>query len=774
MEQLNIGREKTRKIFNMDRDWRFTIPGDPAGMIHLAHGREYIDYDDSAWELVGLPHDYMLAFPVKHENSGNQAWREGALGWYRLHFEIQKSEDKSYTLQIDGAYRNAELWVNGEYVCIHKNGFFSFAPEITAYLRDGKNLIAIRTDNLDVPNCRWYSGAGLYRHVKLVETGKTCIPYSGIAITTPEMTAASAVVHVEAEVQAAPPQAEMAFELFGADGNCVASGRAPVRDGRALADLSVAAPRLWSPDTPYLYELLTTVWIDGEPADDLYTTFGIRKIEYRKGEGFFLNGVMTKFKGLNLHADGGPMGHAIPESFWEYRLRQIKALGCNAIGLSHCPHAPEFLDLCDRMGFLVNSEYADKWEPPFYVDFYETWNDDLTGWMRRDRNHPCVVMWSLGCENNEPGVEYLDKRLEMFTTRMREIDTTRPICSSLDRGHDIPGGRGKQIVDTCRSLDLIGVNYAEQWFEDMIAYAPDALLLGTESYMYFTSEHEKRLTQTEMNPWLKVLEDDRYIGQFKWVGIDYLGEASLFWPKQGLSSGIFDMVGTKKPQAYLMESFWSDKPMVCAAVYRQDPDRFVLNHILDQWECPLLDFNWHVDAAEANVATYTNCETVQLWLNGKLIGEQRLADIPNRIMKWQLPYEAGELVAVGRNGGKEAARFTLRTAGEPKTLELKPYLTRMRADRADITLVEIRLLDVDGVQCMDAADRVAVSVDGAGTLERVGSGDLTNHDSFFDASVRLYEGKAVCFVRAKAQAGTAVVKVTAPNGISAQAEIQIG
>lgn len=773
MEQLNIGKENVRKIYNMDRGWRFTIPGDPAGMIHLAHGREYVNYDDSAWTLVDLPHDYMLPFPIRHENSGNQAWREGALGWYRLHFELEKADGKVYLLQIDGAYRKAELWVNGVFVRSHKNGFFSFATDITEQLKDGENLIAVRTDNLDVPNCRWYSGAGLYRHVRLIETGETSIPYSGVAITTPEVSAKEATVHVEAEIQHADASTEAVMELLDADGSCAASGRARAEDGKAVCDLHVDSPRLWSVDEPNLYELRITVMVNGEPVDDLYTACGIRKIEYRKNEGFFLNNVPTKFKGVNLHADGGPMGHAIPESFWAYRLRQLKELGCNAIGLSHCPHAPEFLDLCDRMGFLVNSEYADKWEPPFYVDFYETWNEDLTGWMRRDRNHPSVVMWSLGCENNEPGVEYLDKRLEMFASRMREIDRTRPICSSLDRGHDIPGGRGRQIVDTCRSLDLIGVNYAEQWFDDMVEYAPDALFLGTESYMYFTSEHEERLTQTEMNPWLKVLEDDRFIGQFKWVGIDYLGEASLFWPKQGLSSGIFDMVGTKKPQAYLMESFWSDKPMVCAAIYRQNPNKFILNNILDQWECPVLDFDWRTDMPEADVATYTNCETVELWLNGRRLGEQRLSDIPNRIMKWHIPYEAGELTAIGKNDGQEAARFTIQTSGAPSALTLTPDLKKMRADRAEITLVEIVLKDSNGVQCRNSDARVTITVEGSGTLERVGSGDLTNHESFFGSSVRLYQGKAVCFVRASDEPGIAVITARTGDGICARSEIQI-
>ena len=750
------------------------MPGDAAGMVNSAHGREYPEYDDSGWRDVNLPYDYMLDLEISNQYFGNQGWRPGMLGWYRKHLTLNNVEGKTYILQIDGAYRKAEVWVNGEYVCIHKNGYTSFAPDITKYVRNGENLIAVRTDCLDIPNARWYTGAGIYRNVRLIETGTAFVTYSGIAITTPEVSKERATVHIEAEY--AGNVTEATLEVFAPDGTSVGSAKAVVSDGVAKGDVIVANPQLWDLDTPQMYQAKVVLYSDGKVSDDKCTDFGIRTIEYRLGEGFFLNGVETKFKGINLHADGGPFGTAVPLAFWEYRLKQLKEIGCNAIGLSHHPHAPEFIDLCDRMGLLVNSEFADKWEPPHYVDFYEEWERDLTDWVKRDRNHPSVVMWSFGCENNavdSSGIMYLNHRLRMLADRTREIDSTRPLTTSHDPGPDELPDRGHLILEASKYMDIVGCNYAEEWVQDIFAEKPDALFLSTESYIYFTSSHERRFCQREEDPWFTDLKDKRFIGEFKWVGIDYIGEAQWFWPMQGFYGGLFDWVCGKKPVAYHTQSVWTDKPMVSLAVYRQDPDVFSNTVILDQWMFPKTDFNWAADTEFVDLATYSNCEEVELFINGVSQGVQYLKDVPNRIFKWRgIRFEPGEAMVIGRNGGEKVAEFRLGSYGAPCALVLTPYKQEMEAGGEDVIGVEIKAVDKDGNLCTGCAANVTLDIEGPADIIRTGNADLTSHKSFYDRDVNLYEGRAMVFVSGKDAQGAVSLTAKIP-GAKGSAELKV-
>lgn len=756
MKQMQIVNQRVRKVYNLNKGWKFFMPGDAAGMVNSAHGREYPEYDDSQWRDVDLPYDYMLDLEISDRYFGNQAWRPGMLGWYRKHFQLDEVAGKTFLLQIDGAYRKAELWVNGSYVCMHKNGYTSFAPDITRFVRPGENLVAVRTDCLDIPNARWYTGAGIYRNVRLIETGAAYIPYCGMAVTTPEITEASATVHIEVEL--AGPVTGVELELYGPDGSPAGRAQAVVEGNTARGDVRVEHPQRWDLDTPRLYRARAVVQAGGECSDDLCTDFGIRTIEYRPGEGFFLNGVETKFRGINLHADGGPFGTAVPAAFWEHRLKQLKEIGCNAIGLAHHPHAPEFLDLCDRMGLLVNSEFADKWEPPHYVDFYEEWERDLTDWIKRDRNHPSVVMWSFGCENNavDPtGIMYLNHRLKMLADRTRQLDTTRPLTTSHDPGPDELPDRGHLILEASKYMDIVGCNYAEEWVADILAEKPDALFLSTESYPYFTSSHERRFCQREEDPWFTDLKDRRFIGEFKWVGIDYLGEAQWFWPMQGFYGGLFDWICGKKPVAYHTQSVWTEEPMVSLSVYRQDPDVFTNTVILDQWMFPKTDFRWDADTEYVDLATYSNCEEVELFLNGRSMGVQYRKDVPNRIFKWRrIRFEPGEARVVGRNGGVDAAEFALYSSGTPCRLELTPYKERLDADGEDVVGVEIRAVDQDGHWCAGCTSTVRFEVEGPARIIRTANADLASHKSFYAQEVSLYEGRAMVFLGGAEEAGT--------------------
>lgn len=763
-----------RTEYNINKGWKFFMPADAAGMVNNAHGREYPEYDDSEWQIVDLPHDYMLDTEISDKYFGNQGWRPGNLGWYRKNIDLESVAGKTYILEIDGAYRKAEVWVNGEYVCIHKNGYTSFAPDITKYLKNGENLIAVRTDCLDIPNARYYTGSGIYRNVRLVETGQAFISYSGIAITTPSISSEKAVVHIEAEFTGNVTAAE--FEVFSPEGVSVGKAKAEIRDGIAAGDVIVENPKLWDLDTPYMYQARTVVYSDGTATDDKCTDFGIRTIEYRPGEGFFLNGVETKMRGFSLHSEAGPFGAAIPVSFWEYRLKKLKEIGCNAIALSHNQHAPEFVDLCDRMGFLVNGQFTDKWEPPHYVDFYEEWEHDLVDWIKRDRNHPSIVMWSFGCENNavDPtGTMYLNHRLKMFADLTRKIDNTRPLTTSHDPGPDELENRGHLILAASKYMDIVGCNYADEWADDIFKEKPDALFLSTESYVYYTSNHERRFCQREEDPWFKHLKDKRIIGEYKWVAFDYLGEAQWFWPLHGFYGGAYDWVCGKKPVAYHIQSVWDDKPMVSLSVYRQDPDVFRNEVILDQWMFPVTDFCWRTDKEYVDLATYSNCEEVELFVNGKSQGVQYLKDVPNRVFKWRkIKFEPGEAYVIGRNKGEKAAEFKLSSCGVPYKLELTPYKTELTADGEDVVGIEIKALDKDGNWCTDCSETVTFDIQGAGDIIRTGNSDLGSHKSFFDKDVALYYGRAMVFIRSKEEAGN--VKLTARiPGVEAAVEIEV-
>ena len=593
-------------------------------------------------------------------------------------------------------------------------------------------------------------------------------------MTTPEINDKQAKVRVRVELLGPIEHSAIEVAIKDKKGDIVARQNTSVAADVVESEVTVPKPLLWSLEIPNMYQVLVTVYKDQKPVDDLVVPFGIRTIEYRKGKGFLLNGIPHKFKGANVHHDGGPMGAAVPESVWEARLSALKQMGCNSIGTAHNPPAPEFLDLCDQIGLLVNDEFADKWEPPHYVDFSADWEKDLTGFVKRDRNHPSVVMWSFGCENNEPGSEYFRQRLTMLAECVRPLDLTRPVATSLDRGPDLPKEeRGKMIVETSRPLDFVGCNYVDQWYDEILEYDKDALVLSTESYVYFSSQPDERFTLTEYNPWLN-MKDDRVLGQFVWCGVDYLGEASHHWPNQGFTSGILDMIGNMKPAARLLESLWADHPVVSIAVYRQDPNSFQLNTILDQWEWPNVDQNWSALSGNmVDIVTYTNCEQVALLLNGKEVGRKTLDDYPNKIIKWQLPYQKGTLTAIGYTNGIEETRFSLSTPGSPRKIELVPYKDSLIADGLDIAMVGIRLLDANGTLCADSNKVVSIQVAGQGKLERVGNADLNSHDSFFDDKVRVYQGYAMAYVRAGETAGELRLTVSATGLDKASVTINV-
>lgn len=767
---------------SLDKNWKFKEVFDPFGANAGGHpmGAEAITYDDSDWRTVNLPHDWAIESPMSPEpytrgandNPGQNGFLHGGIGWYRRHLEIDDMGCE-YLLQFDGSYRKSEVWVNGTYVGGEENGYFSYVIDITDALMQGDNLIVVRCDNLDTPNCRWYTGSGLYRHVWLVSREATHFAHWGTAVTTPRVAKDSALVNIKAELEGDPGMTEVRARIIAPCGCKVAEGitRAPIafEGGMAELDITVAEPALWSIDTPVMYSLEMDLLADGVVVDSQVIPFGIRSIEFRKGAGFLLNGVPTKMKGICMHHDGGYLGAAVPETVWESRLKTLKELGCNAIRTSHNPPAPEVLDLCDRMGFVVMDELCDKWEAPHYVNFTTNWKKDVLNWICRDRNHPSVIMWSVGNENDWPGTDYLLARYRTLCDEVRSLDPSRPAMAAAEAGPVGPDAARKHLM-TRGITAFVGVNYSEQWYDEMFEIDPDILILGTENYVYFRSTKEDRNARWEMNCWLDVEADDRVMGNFLWTGIDYLGESWKHFPNTGSYAGLVDVTGVIKPVGDLYKTLWRDDPQVYIDIYRM-PVADIAK--CGQWGSPKQDRMWLGETGEKlELSTYTNCEEVELFLNGVSLGVQKLADVPNRIIRWEVAYEAGEIMAIARNAGEEVSRCVLKTPKAPAALLLKPTAKALAANGWDVSVVEAVLVDEDGVECRCDGEAV-FSVEGAGTLTGVGNGGLKFHGPFQGDTVPTFNDRCTAYVRAGAEKGVAVLKGTL-DGFTATCEIEIG
>jgi beta-galactosidase len=768
-----------RKTIRLNDGWKFYLQEQTMG-IPYPLGCEYEEFDDSSWKSVQVPHDYSIYGEFDSKNFGWHAWLPGGIGWYRYKFSVDTTEDKHFELQLDGAYRQSEIWINGNFIGGQKNGYFSSLFDLSSWTRAGENLLVIRTNNFDLPNCRWYTGSGIYRHAWLTITPVTRFNTWGPRYTTPEVSPESALIEFQAKIEG--PQAKntnVIINLFDAQGRKAAETSGACNGSYAKGNIKLPHPALWSPENPNLYTAIATLEADGKQLDQIKTTIGIRKIEFRKGEGFLLNEQPMKFKGVCLHLDGGPVGAAVPDQIWEQRLAELKGIGCNAIRTAHQPPSPDFLDICDRMGFLVMNEFCDKWEPPHYLDFMLHWKKDLADWIARDFNHPSVIMWSTGNENYRyPDTPYIRKHLKMIGEEVRCHDTTRPVMNALERGIEYEGGGdpedyAKRVLKGSESMDFIGVNYGDQWYDIMLKLDPDALILGAENYDYITSTPTDRHTRVEYHSWLYVEKDPRLMGIFNWLGIDYLGEATNSKPEfLGSTSGLIDISGQAKPEAALYRSFWSNDPVVSIAVYRQDPDDM---NKFGLWGWPRIDQHWHADTGSmVDIVTYTNCEEVELYLNNNKIGCQRLADISNRIMKWRLPFAPGRLEAVGYRAGMECARFAVCSHGEPVRMEAIPCHNRIAADGMSMAMVRVKLYDADGNICTGShGTPITFEVNGAGKLECVHNGSMLWHGPFHGSSVPAHNGGATAYIRAGLKPGPVTIKATAPGLSGASCSIEI-
>jgi beta-galactosidase len=756
---------------SFDEGWKF-FKGD-------ASGAEQPGFDDSQWRMVDVPHDWSIEGPFAQTNKtgGAGAWLPSGVGWYRKQFTLpSEQKGKRVYIEFDGVMQNSEVWINGVSVGKRPFGYVSFGYDLTSHVKFGKdetNLIAVRADTSAQPASRWYSGAGIYRHVRLSITDAVHLEPNTTFVTTPSVQTNGATVRVTARVRndsSVPKEVSVMATVYGPPGSApdgsyatsAESAKISLAAGKA-ADVTVEVkipwkPRLWSLAQPDLHHTWIRVRSAGQLLDDERITFGIRQAEFQTDTGFWLNGINLKLKGVCLHHDGSAFGAAVPLSVWERRLTNLRELGVNAIRTAHNPVAPEFLDLCDRMGFLVMNELFDCWtmkkNPYDYSLFFNEWSKtDLRDIIRRDRNHPSVILWSVGNEiKDTPKQELAKGILKGLVEVCHENDPTRPVTQALFR----PNVSGDYTNGLADLLDVIGTNYRDQELLDAWRAKPGRKIVGTEQ------GHDRRI-------WLACRDNPQHSGQFLWAGIDYLGE-SRSWPRIAYAGGLLDRTGEIKPMAYERQSWWSDKPMVRMV------RRVAANDVLPEdpgWggeerHTQVQFADWtprNLAAHEANVEVYSNCDEVELFLNGKTLGTKPInKDASPRV--WKVTFEPGSLKAVARNSGKEIATDELRTAGPATKIILTTDKKTLAGGWDEVAFVRATVVDEYGVVVARAKDLIRFSLAGPGVIAAVDSANNASIEPFQATERRAYQG--VCFAMIKAtQAGKPIVVKAEAEGLKA-------
>ena len=769
--------EPIRERRNFDDGWRFH-KGDVTG-------GERPDLSDASWRRLRLPHDWSIEGPYSASNASGTGFLPGGIGWYRKTFRIPESlSSRKLFIEFDGVYRSSDVWINGHHVGRRPYGYSSFEYDLTPHLNFGAqpNVLAVRVDHSVAADSRFYTGSGIYRHVWLTIARPLHVAHWGAFVSTPVVTQAEALVSIETSVvneSRTAADVKVVTALVDAGGREVASVTAQERlapgTTRVFAQQgSVERPRLWSLSDPYLYSAVTHIYAGTAASDEYRTAFGIRTIRFDPDRGFFLNGQSMKLKGVCLHHDLGALGAAFSEAALERRLKILKDLGVNAVRCSHNPMAPEEYDLCDRLGLLVMDEAFDEWtggkhkwvegwntgtaSTRGYHEDFDQWSArDLEDMVLRDRNHPSIVLWSIGNEIDYPGDPFGHPKgrdglkpgmqdadvLPMVARRLigevKSLDGSRPVTQALA---DINASNAAGLAEL---LDVAGYIYLEQFYERDHAAWPGRVILGSEN-------------SRSLAAWRPVAVNDYVAGQFLWTGIDFLGEAPRY-PSRGSSAGLLDICGFRKPDAYLREALWSDRPMVYAAA-QEAPAPAAGNRgriLAEHW-------NWAGDARQAiPVEVYTNCTSAELFLNGQSQGEKRVEDRLQPVLRWDVPNQPGVVRVIAKRDGAEAAHYELATAGPAAALELAPDKSVLEANGDDLASIEIRVVDASGRRVYLAAGEIRVEVTGAGALAALDSGDARNLSPVQTDHRKPYQGRALALVRAGVNAGPIVVKASSPE-----------
>ncbi len=763
-------------LFN--EGWAF-MQDDPEG----AHAPEF---DDSKWRKLDLPHDWSVEGVLSPDNASCTGFLPAGIGWYRKHFHSRQISDKNAYIYFEGVYNRSTVYLNGHQLGYRPSGYNSFMYDLTPYLKDGDNVIAVRVDHSRKADSRWYSGSGIYRDVWLVQAGDTHFVQWGVGYHAKSVIIGkSAVLSVDAAIEGLPEKgATLRLVLRDADGKIVASSSVKAKSAQVV-DMKVKNPQLWDIESPYLYTLEASILSGKKVCDCTLVNVGIRTLEFNPDKGFALNGRNMKIKGVCLHHDAGVLGSVVPDEVWERRLLNLKKIGTNAIRTSHNPQAPGFYDLCDRLGFLVMDEAFDEWEfnkrkwvegwnvgtPHFdgTADYFDEWCErDVKDMVRRDRNHPSIFMWSIGNEVDYPNDPYshpvLDGDGKEFTQPVfggyspdapdaerigvighrlagyvRSIDTSRPVTGAL------AGVVMSNQTTYPDALDVVGYNYTEGNYQKDHEKYPDRVIYGSEN-------------RSDFHAWKAVRDNEFISGQFIWTGIDYLGESNA-WPSRGFYSGLLDFAGNIKPRGYFRASLWCENPVCYIGTY---PKPKVVNrwNSGDSFDAEAV-WNYE-DGQMIRVVCYTNAAQAQLLLNGEVVGQMIPYNDETGIIGWDVPYAEGVLVAEGYDAdGNKVSSHEIRSSLRPYALSVSADKTELMAG-GEVAHVFVRILDDKGNLVTLGDNDITCTIDGPGELLGLESGNNTDMADWTDNRQRAFKGGLLAYVRTGKNPGKITVRFSSP------------
>ncbi|WP_017930679.1 glycoside hydrolase family 2 TIM barrel-domain containing protein [Robiginitomaculum antarcticum] len=773
-EYLSDNRSRSR----LTQDWSFHL-GD-------VEGAQTPDFSDIDWRKLDLPHDWSIEGEYREANPAGRAgaFLPGGIGWYRKSLNWNPAwEGKRVNLTFDGIYMNGSIYVNGEKLAHQPYGYIGVNIDVTDFLKPGVNAVAVRVDHSKMPSGRWYTGSGIYRDVWLEVTETVHVIHNGSYVRAAEVTAQSATLLATHEIKNETGKTltgKGKLSLLDAKGDMVADtiGDVTLKPGEVFAldqSIVIKSPKLWSPETPELYTVVFELSKGDKVLDRYETRTAFRSIEFTVDRGFILNGVTTLIHGMCMHHDGGPVGSAVPIDVWRRRFELLKEAGVNAVRTAHNPFAPEFYDLADEMGFLVMNEAFDGWETEksvfdYGLYFDDWWEEDLMALIRRDRNHPSIIMWSIGNEVRDPTAETQKKLVDT----VKALDSTRPTVQA--RGYYLP------------HADIAGFNGHGEYMKALEKHHtehPDQIMVGTEmTHTLHTRDVYKSKTEyrtrdnpapwemrnpkrspimkwrahvkkgvhdvpdfTEEEVWpnvtksyassfdnnlvrmpireeIKAVRDLPYmIGSFRWTAFDYMGEAK-YWPERTMNFGVIDLAGLRKGAYHLYKSQWAKDPMVWVDPHWTHPDK---------------------EGVTMPVVSYTNLDAAELFVNGKSAGKQEMTD--DMQIVWHVPYQPGQIkvIATGDNGERE--EIIRNTAGEVSRVALLPDRTMLPADGRSLVHLEINLVDKDGTYNPHADNRVFVYVSGGGRLIGIENGDVLELQSTKDDNRKAFHGKLMALVQ---------------------------
>lgn len=810
---------KVRSHRDFTEDWKFYLGDDS-----LAIGN---DYDDSKWRTLDLPHDWSIEadFSLSNPATPGGGALPGGVGWYRKEFAVEKSDtDKKIYVDFDGVYWNSKVWINGQLLGERPNGYISFRYDLTPYLRFGeKNVIAVRVDNSQQPNSRWYSGSGIYRNVWLVKTNPVHVSQWGTYVTTPTVSKENAEIKIVTSVdntKTIGQDAELISILVKADGKQLAKTSTTIHleaNGKTETEqtIKIDNPVLWSVDNPYLYTIKTQIKQNGTIVDDYETPLGIRYFTFDADKGFFLNGEHLKIKGVCNHHDLGCLGAAVNTRAIERQLEILKQMGCNGIRTSHNPPAPELLELCDKMGFIVMDEAFDMWRkkksPHDYAQYFPEWHErDLTDLILRDRNHPSVFIWSIGNEILEQWSDINADTLDLQQANMilnfantlnkteidakemhinslltikladmvKKLDPTRPVSTGNNETEPI------NHIFRSGAMDIIGFNYHDYNWVNFHDKYPNQKLLITESTSALMSRGYYIMPSDSINIWPErwdkpfdrpvhqcssydnshvpwgsthertwqlVKKYDHISGVYLWTGFDYLGEPTPFWWPS--RSSYFGVVDL------------AGLPKDIYYMYQSEwTDKDVL-HIFPHW-------NWNEGQIVDVWAYYNNADEVELFLNGESLGRKAKKDDEFHVV-WRVPFSKGVLKAISYKDGQQVLSKEIRTAGEPASIRLTADRTSLAANGKDLSFVTAEVLDANGIPVPIADNLIDFTLVGNGTIVGTDNGDATDSHSLKKPQRKLFSGKAIAVVQSQKKRGRVVLTAQSSGLKSASIEVDI-